>query len=217
MSSQYDLNSIRDLVVHLETLVQLLYGTESQKGMLAELQESNESFSVRLASLDEAFKKSRLALEEAAGGHVVAMAELTEQLKESVELLNSSLQHMQPAQFALVVQDRLEQSIGNSFSKQMDDRLNELSTTISERVNEELAQAAVLSAREAIVLRRQDLVDEVLSSVRGDVRELLAAGEFDNLAKEHKRVLGQLKWYKLILLLFAPMMILGAAYYSLMN
>ena len=39
MSSQYDLNSIRDLVVHLETLVQLLYGTESQKGMLAELQE----------------------------------------------------------------------------------------------------------------------------------------------------------------------------------
>lgn len=56
MSSQYDLNSIRDLVVHLETLVQLLYGTESQKGMLAELQESNESFSVRLASLDEAFK-----------------------------------------------------------------------------------------------------------------------------------------------------------------
>ncbi len=62
------------------------------------------------------------------------MVELAEQLKESVELLNSSLQHMQPAQFSLVVQDRLEQSIGNSISRQMDKRLDALNATISERV-----------------------------------------------------------------------------------
>lgn len=214
MSSQYDLNSIRDLVVHLETLVQLLYGTESQKGMLAELQESNVSFSERLSSLDDAFKKCRLALEDAAGGHVFAMAELVEQLRESVELLNCSLQHIQPAQFALVVQDRLEQSIGNSIAKQMDERLNALSATISERVNSELAQAAVLSAREAIVVRRQDLVDEVLEAVKEDVRELLAAGEFKSLANEHKRVLEQVKLYRLALISLASITFLSTAFHN---
>ena len=209
MSSEYDLNSIRDLVVHLETLVQLLYGTETQAGMLVELQESNASFGVRLEKINDVVAQSRKALEDAAGGHVAAMAELAEQLKESVELLNSSLQHMQPAQFALVVQDRLEQSIGNSISRQMNERLDALSITISERVNKELAQAAVASAREAIVVRRQDLVDEVLGRVKAEMRELLAAGEFENLANEHKRVLGQLKWYKLALLSSASIIFLG--------
>lgn len=180
-----ELRSIAELLAEVDTLVQILYGTESQPGLLADLKASNAEFSERMSQLRELLRQAKEDLGGAVSVHLPRMDAQIEQLKEAADIFSALTDRLDPSVFAEACINIMKPGLLEPMALELKAQATETVVEVGEALAASISARIQTVVQDAVVIRRDEIVAEVVAAVHGELSELEASRELAALQQRY--------------------------------